>query len=176
MTHPILRGLAIASALLAIAIPAEAARQTLPTIKVIGVDTVCDSFTLSTDDTGLILTCVAPGTTPPGAPQGCIATVNSAPTLTLPSTGGNANLAVTCSSPTTGLSFNWSRNGVPGAATAASWIDTPLANPALGANTGTIDKISSYQVQVCNGLSCVTVPTVPLTATVPPMPELPGGG
>jgi hypothetical protein len=170
MTHPVFRpGLAVAAAAVAatFALPADAVRQAVPTIKVMGVDTVCDSFTLSTDSAGIVLTCVPPGTTAPGAPTGCIASVNGSSSVALPTSGGSASLSVTCASPSSGLTYNWSRNGSLGASTAASWTDTSATNPSLGANSSTVDKISSYQVQVCNGGACVTVPQSPLTATVP---------
>ena len=63
MTHRILRhGLAIAGALVTfvVALPADAKKDvTLPTISVVGVDNVCDGFTVSTDGNGAtVLTCV----------------------------------------------------------------------------------------------------------------------
>src|SRR6185369_2140237 len=102
MTHPILRhGLAIAGALLtfAVTIPADAKKVVLPTIEVVGVDAMCDSFTVTTDGTGTTLTCVPVGSTVPGAPTGCVATVNGSSSLTLPQTGGTANLSVNCTTP-----------------------------------------------------------------------------
>jgi len=168
MTRSILRNaLAIAAGLsiAATALLADATKQALPTVKVNGVDNVCDSFTLSTDSTGLVLTCVPTGSTPVGAPQGCVAAINSSSSVTLSSTGGSVNLAVLCST-TTGLTYNWSRNGAPGASSASAWTDAASANALLGPNSSTVDKISSYQVQVCNGNGCVTVPQSPLTATV----------
>src|SRR3954451_5621665 len=98
MTHPIFRhGLAIAGALLtcAVALPADAGKQVSgPTIQVVGVDDVCDSFNMHTDGTGTVLTCVRTGTPPPaGAPTGCVATVNLLTAVTLPNAGGNVNLS-----------------------------------------------------------------------------------
>jgi hypothetical protein len=166
MTHPILRhGLAIAGALLtyAVAIPADAGKQvTLPTIQVVGVDAVCDSFTVTSDSAGVtVLTCVPVGTSVPGAPTGCVATVNGSSSLTLPNAGGSANLSVSCATPTSGLTYNWFRNGNSGASALKNWTD------ALGANTGGSNVTTSYQVQVCASGACVTAPTSPLTVVVP---------
>src|SRR5437660_8658026 len=111
MTHSVLlRGLAIASAALSMAVtlPADAAKKaSLPDIQVLGVDAVCDSFTTSIDSSGnTTLTCVPVNTTPPvaGAPTGCVATINgtSLTSVSLPSTGGQATLLVSCAAPSSG--------------------------------------------------------------------------
>jgi len=188
MTHPIFRhGLAIAGALLtcAVALPADAGKQVSgPTISVVGVDDVCDSFNMTTDGTGTTLTCVRTGTPPPpppaGAPTGCIATVNLLTTVTLPQAGGSVNLAVTGCTSSTAITYNWYRNGTLGAASTSSWTDTSDKNPALGQNTTSTDKTTSYQVQACAGTACTTVPTTPLTVIVPGttgggVPGPPGG-
>jgi hypothetical protein len=162
---------AAAAFALALAGPAGAVPVKLPDIQVVGADAVCSALTVSMDPSGgTVLTCVPTGTPPPSnAPQGCVARINNGSSATLSSSGGDVNLMVVCSSPTT-LAHSWSRNGVFGANSNANWTDT------LPANTGTLNQTTSYQVRVCNtaGTSsdCVTVPSVPLTAIVPP----PGGG
>ncbi len=157
-------GLAIAGAafLLAAAGTADANKAVaLPTINIVGTDSLCTSFTTTSDGTGITLTCVTSGSTPPaGAPTNCAATVNGASSVTLPnSTGGSVNLAVTCTGTTTG--YSWSRNGAFGASTAASWTDNVNANTTSSALT------TSYTVQVCNGTACVNAPNSPLTVIVP---------
>src|ERR1700688_2865223 len=102
MTRSIFRtGLAITGAAITLAATGSAdagpgAKAQLPAIPitVIGVDTVCSSFTASLDTNGDgVLTCVPISTTPPppGTPTGCVATVNGTSSLTLPSSGGNAS-------------------------------------------------------------------------------------
>ena len=100
-------------------------------------------------------------------PTDCVATINGSTTVTLTSAGGNVTLSVAGCRPVGGLTYAWSRNGVAGVSTAPSYVDTPGANPLLGPNNTTSARTSSYQVQVCNGTACVTVPAVPLTAVVP---------
>jgi hypothetical protein len=129
--------------------------------QVVGTDAVCDSFTPTVDSGTVTLTCVPGGSPPPGAPQGCAGTVNSSTSATLSSAGGTVTLAASCGSPSTGLTWNWSRNGAFGASSAASWVDTLAAN-----SNQTADRITSYQVRACTGANCVTVPTTPLVATV----------
>jgi hypothetical protein len=165
-------GLAAASAALAIAgtgVAHAAIQVTLPGVQVLGVDNFCSSFSTSVDPNsgGIVLTCQTTAQSP-DAPTGCVATLNGGTSsVTMTSSGGNASLSVTCTSPTTGLVYNWSRNGSPNASTAQAWMDTPAANPLLGANTAAVDHTTSYQVQVCNGAACTTVPALPLVATVP---------
>ena len=177
MTHSILRkSLAIAGALLAVTatLPADAAKKvTLPDIQVIGVDSVCDSFTASVDSNGnTVLTCVPAGTPPPaGAPTGCVATLNGATAnVNLPSAGGQATLGATCV--TTGVTYNWSRNGTFGASSAPSWTENFSRNSST-----TLDSTTSYQVKACTTASaCVTVPVNPLTVTVAHASGGGGGG
>lgn len=131
-------------------------------LQILGADGFCSSWTAGTDSVSgnPTLTCVPITNT--GAPSGCTATVNGTSSVTLPNAGGSVNLAAGCTSPSTGLAYNWTRNGAPGA-TSASWNDT------LPANTGTtISNTTSYQVSICVGSACVTVPATPLTAIVPP--------
>ena len=90
-------------------------------------------------------------------PTGCVATLNGGTTVTLPSSGGSVNLAVAGCIPSTGLSYNWAKNGTFGANIFAGWTDP------LGPNTTTTNQTVSYQVQVCSGGRCVTVPSTPLT-------------
>ncbi len=149
----------LAIALLAAALPAWAARSFSGSV--IGTDAVCDSYTAGTDSGALTLTCVPGGSPPAGAPQGCAGTVNSSTSATLSSAGGTVTLAASCSSPSTGLTWNWSRNGAFGASAAASWVDTLAANTSQ-----TADHITQYQVRACTGANCTTVPISPLIATV----------
>ena len=149
--------------LFAIAVPAGAAR--VVTISIEGLDAACDSFAPIVSGTNVVLTCVPSA---PGAPTGCAATLNGQlSTLTLPSTGGQATLAVTCASPASGLTYNWSKNGTAGANTASSWTEN------FGPNTSrTTDRTTGYQAEVCAGSACVTVPATPLSVTVS---HAPGG-
>lgn len=141
--------------------PAQAT-QTVTT-NIVGVDSTCSSFTSSATGTTVTLTCVPIS---PGAPTGCAPTINGGSNLNLPNTGGNANLAVTCATPGSGITWNWSRNGTFGASTAASWTDTPAQNPLLGPNSLTTTRTTNYQVRACVSTACVTVPSSPLTAVV----------
>jgi hypothetical protein len=129
------------------------------------VDNVCDSFTTTVDSNGnTTLTCVPISTTPPpvGAPTGCVATINGTTltTVSLTSAGGQATLLVSCASPTSGITYNWSKNGVLGASSSSQFNET------FPANTTTIPITTSYQVKACVNTACVTVPTNPLTVTV----------
>jgi hypothetical protein len=112
-----------------------------------------------------------------GAPTGCVAQVNGVATgVQLPSSGGNANLTVTGCTASSIITYNWCRNGTPGASAEASWTDTPALNPLLGPNTsGTTIKASSYQVQACAGSACVVVPANPLPVVVLPAGAVGGG-
>lgn len=128
-------------------------------------------WTSTPSSTGVTIHCAATGgsTPPPGAPVGCQARLNgSTGNVTLPSGGGTAALSVTCTSPSSGVAHNWSKNGTYGVSTAASWTDT------LGANTSsTTDQVFNYQVRECVGSACVTVNAAPLVVTVP---KTGGGG
>ncbi len=97
---------------------------------------------------------------PPPFPTGCVASISTVPTV-LTNAGGTATVSVSGCSPTS-VTYNWSRNGAAGWSTSA----TPPTD-TLGPG-GTAGYTNSYQVSVCNGSSCVSVPTVnPLTAFVP---------
>jgi hypothetical protein len=151
---------AAAAFALALAAPAAAVTVTLPNIQVIGAESICSSFSVSKDATGgTVLTCIPSSSPPPAnAPQGCTAKINNSTTTTLPSSGGSVSLTVSCTSTVTG--YSWSRNGVFGANANQNWNDT------LPSNTTASSVTTSYQVKVCNGTDCVTVPTTPLTAVV----------
>jgi hypothetical protein len=130
-------------------------------VQILNVDDICTGgFTQAVDPNsgGMIFTCQR-GTPSADTPSGCVATINGSSTYALPSSGGNVTLNVTCTSPTTGLTYKWLRAGLS-ASTSQSWQDTLQAN----SNTSTVT--TSYQVQVCNGTACTTVPAAPLTATV----------
>ena len=81
---------------------------------------------------------------------------------TLTSAGGTATLHVANCTPSTGLSYTWTKNGA-NFSTAQTAVDT------LAANTSTSTaSTTSYQVNVCNGSACTgNLPSAPLTATVP---------
>lgn len=138
------------------------ASQTVTT-NIVGTDSLCSSYTSSATGTTVTLTCIPIS---PGAPTGCTPTINSGSNLNLPNTGGNANLAVTCATPGSGITYNWSRNGTFGASTAASWTDTPAQNSLLGPNALPTTRTTNYQTRACVGTACVTVPGSPLTAVV----------
>src|SRR5438309_167615 len=115
----------LAISLLAIAIPVNADRNVTVTIR--GVDAVCNTFTPSSDGSSVILTCAQSAN--PGAPTGCVATSNGqVSTVALPSSGGQVTFAVTCVSPTSGLTYNWSRNGASGASMSPTWSDKLAQN------------------------------------------------
>lgn len=140
--------------------PAHAARDV--GVKIVGVDAVCDSFVVSESSGYSIFTCVPAGGGGGGAPTGCAATVNGGTTRTLTSAGGTATFAASCSSPTSGVTFNWSKNGAFGISTASGWVDT------LAANTSpSVANTYNYQVRACSGSACTTVPTTALLVTVP---------
>lgn len=144
-------------------VPADASKNI--TIQIMGTDSFCDSYAVTASGGASVFTCVP---VIAGGPSGCTATVNSGTSLTLPGTGGNANLAMSCSGGT-GLTYNWSRNNVFGASTSASWVDTPASNALLGANNTSVNRTTSYQGRACANSVCVTVPNTALTATVPPI-------
>lgn len=144
-------------ALLFLSLAAHADRTV--TTRIIGTDSTCGSFSPSTSGSDVVLTCVPSSS--PGAPTGCNAAVNSSTALVLTSAGGAANLAVTCVSPTTGITYNWSKNNVSGASTAASWTDTLPSN-----GSPNVDNTYTYSVRACLGVNCATVPASPLVATV----------
>jgi len=131
-------------------------------LRIIGVDSACTGFTPGATATETTATCIPSGQPPqPGAPTGCVATVNGVTNVSFNSNGGAANLAVTCQTPSSGIGYTWSKNGTSGASSAASWTDTLPANASP-----TTAVISSYQVRACVVAACVTVPIGPLTATV----------
>lgn len=115
-----------------------------------------------TSSTAFSIRCASTGATPEvGAPTGCVAKVNNGTSnIVLSSAGGTANFSVTCSTPAS-PTYNWSRNGTFGQSTAASFTASFGAN-----NSSTNDQLYNYQVRVCNGAPCVTVPTTPLTVVV----------
>ncbi|HEX3161143.1 MAG TPA: hypothetical protein VHQ92_01070 [Pseudolabrys sp.] len=114
------------------------------------VSDLCSSFSVAAN----VLTCVPVGGSPP---TGCAATINGSGSLSLPSSGGPANLAVaSCSGTPT---YQWTRNGT-NTSTAASYTDSVPNNPGSGAAT------YSFQVRACNGGACATFPGSPLVATV----------
>jgi hypothetical protein len=96
----------------------------------------------------------------PPAPTGCVASIATNPS-TLTNAGGTATVSVSGCSPAN-VTYDWSRNGLPGWSTSA----TPAADPL--ASGGTIGSTTSFQVNVCNGSTCINVPAGnPLTAFVP---------
>jgi len=112
---------------------------------------------------------------PQAAPTNCVATINDAKSVALAAGGGSVALAVTGCTPGTGLTYDWSRNGSPGASNAAAFTDTPSSNPLLAPNVGTTYHLSSYQVTICAGTACIVAPpaaskgtAMPLTALVSP--------
>lgn len=114
-------------------------------------------------NSGVTVKCASTGTAPPvGAPTGCVAKLNGGTAnITLSSSGGTASFSVTCATPPSGITYNWSRNGVFGESSSASFI------AAFGANTSsTNDALYNFQVQACNGSPCVIVPTTALSVTV----------
>ena len=142
----------LALALLALAIPVKADREL--TVGIRGVDSVCDSFTPTINGSNVVLTCVP--TASQGAPTGCVANLNGQVTsVNLTSVGGQATLGVTCASPTSGITYNWSKNGTAGANTASSWTENFSPNTSR-----TTDRTTGYQAKVCAGSACVTVPGV----------------
>lgn len=158
----ILRSLAVALigsaaiALLASA-PARSASFTV-------VDNACTgAWTWDAATSTLSCGAVTPPPPPPaGAPTGCTPTINGGTSpVTLANTGGSVTLNVTGCSPSTGITYAWTRNG-SAANTSASWTDNLPANP------GSSGVTTSYQVNVCNGAACTgALPASPLTATVP---------
>src|SRR4030095_2846965 len=158
----------LALALLALAVPAKADREL--TVGIRGVDNVCDSFTPTINGSNVVLTCVPPAAQ--GGPTGCVATLNGQVTsVNLPNAGGQATLGVTCASPASGITYNWSKNGVLGANSSATWTDNFPANFST-----TADSTTSYQVKACVNTACVTVPSIPLTVTVAKATSNNGGG
>lgn len=131
----------------------------------------CASWTWNSTTRTLSCGSVAPPPPPPlGAPTGCTASVTTNP-ATLTSAGGTATLHVSNCSPSTGLSYTWTKNG-------ASFSTAQTAVDTLAANTSTTTaSTTSYQVNVCNGSACTgNLPSAPLTATVPAASGGPSGG
>ena len=158
----------LALALFALAIPVKADREL--TVGIRGVDSVCDSFTPTINGSNVVLTCVP--TASQGAPAGCVANLNGQVTsVNLTSVGGQATLGVTCASPTSGITYNWSKNGTLGANSSPTWTDNFPANTST-----TADSTTSYQVKACVNTACVTVPSIPLTVTVAKASSNNGGG
>ncbi len=122
-----------------------------------GVDQYCNSFTPTVSSLNTIYTCV--GSQPAGGPTNCSATVNGAATVNFSAAGGTANLHVACDQ-TTGITYNWRRNGSSGFSFLANFSDV-LPSNATPSNVN-----YTYQVTPCIGANCVTVPASPLTATV----------
>jgi hypothetical protein len=123
-----------------------------------GVDAQCTSFGVATSGSTTTYTCVG-GPPPSGAPTNCVATVNGGATVNFAHTGGTAMLSVVCDQ-TSGVSYNWARNGTPGLSSVASFSDV-LPSNATGSNI-----TYSYRVTACIGAACVTVPPGSLTAVV----------
>ena len=115
------------------------------------ISNICSSMTVA----GNTATCVPIGGTPPTA---CHATVNGGSVVALPSAGGSAAFNVTSCAPST-VTYHWLKNNIFGV-TSAAW------NDSYSANAGSAVITNIYQVQVCNGGSCVNFPTAPLTVTV----------
>lgn len=158
---------AIFLACLLLSLPADAMRQLAtfgPTNVVVnGTDSICTSFTGALSGSSIVFNCVSGGPPPPsGAPTGCVAKINNGTVnIVLPSTGGSATLSVACVTPTSGISFNWSKNGVSGVSLTNSWVDNYPANGST-----TTDANYNYQVVACVGVSCVTVPVTPIAVIV----------
>ena len=74
--------------------------------------------------------------------------------------GGTATVSVANCSPAN-VTYNWSKGGAAGWSTSAT---PPADSLAAGGASG---YTNSYQVQVCNGATCINVPANPLTAFVP---------
>lgn len=140
-----------------LAIPCYASRIT-GSVVIVGVDQQCTSFTPSVSGGDTLYTCNG-APVPPGAPTNCQPTVNGGSVINFPSAGGVAHLSVACTQ-TSGVLYNWSRNGLFGANTNAAWNDT------LPMNGGGSAVNYTYQVRACIGSACVTVPSSPLVATV----------
>lgn len=166
-------GVTLAAAVFALAsagFAGAAVKAPLPPIDVVGVDDVCSGFTPSVDPGtgGVVLTCI-PTSTTPGAPTGCVATIS--PT-SLGSAGGIVNLNVTGCSPSTDLTYSWSRNGN------ANWrlpAATAATSDTLPANTATTAAATTYQARVCAGTACASTSQVTATVAGAPAPP-PGGG
>lgn len=127
-------------------------------------DPACESFTVEGSNGNFTLRCVAPGSGgTPGAPTGCVARITSTSPSPLTIAGGTVNLDVGSCSPSTGLTYNWSRNG------SAAWSTSQSPTDSLAANGGASGLTTSYQVKVCtsDGLCTGQLPAAPLTATVP---------
>ncbi len=121
--------------------------------------TTCSNFTPAVSGSSVIYNCVGSS---PGAPTNCVATVNGATAVTLPSTGGTAALTVSCTQ-TSGVTYNWAKNGTSGTNTNRQWTDT------LPANSSTSQQVNyTYQVSACIGTACATAPNTPLTLAVLP--------
>jgi hypothetical protein len=130
-------------------------------ISISGTDQYCNSYTPTVVGSGTVLTCV-PGGVTPGAPTNCVATVNSATNVTFAAAGGTVNLSVACTE-TSGVTYNWARNGTFGYNTARQWSEV------LPANASPSTPVTyTYQVRPCIGANCVTVPVSALVATVAP--------
>jgi hypothetical protein len=141
----------------------------LSTIRIVGTDNVCTSYAVSATGGANVLTCVPASGPPAGAPTGCTATVNGGSNLTLTSAGGTAALSVSGCTPSSGLSYIWTKNGLSNASVLASWTDTLPHNLST-----TTDNTYLYQVRVCLANACATVP--PSSNLTVVVPKTGGGG
>jgi hypothetical protein len=118
----------------------------------------CDSFAV-VSTAPLVLTCNQ-GSTVPGAPTGCVATINNSSSASLPSSGGSVTLNVSNCSASTNVTYSWMKNGGANNNFSTSFQEM------LPANTATSAVQTSYQVSACAGTACTTVPSSALVATV----------
>ncbi len=161
LTMKVVLRVVVTFALFCAAVSLSLADRTVP-LRIIGVDATCQSFTPGATSSDNTATCVPTNTPPPpGAPTGCVATVNGVANVSFGSNGGAANLSSSCATPSSGIGYTWSKNGTSGISSSQSWTDTLPANASP-----TNAVISSYQVRACVVAACVTVPISPLTATV----------
>jgi len=109
-------------------------------------DPNCSQFTVSGDPSALTLTC-GPATTTPGAPTGCVATIQGQTTpATLPSSGGTVSVGVQGCTANGTITYSWTRNGV-------QWAPP---TDTLPANALTIAVTTTYTVNACNGSACAS--------------------
>jgi len=112
---------------------------------------------------GTAVKSVSWSTGPPPAPTGCVASISTNP-APMTTAGGTASVSVAGCQPA-GVTYAWSKNGSP---FSSPWsvLAAPAADTLLAG--GTAGYTNSYQVQVCNGSTCITVPaSTPLSVAVP---------
>lgn len=91
---------------------------------------------------------------PPPAPIGCTESGTTTPP-TLTSAGGGLQLNANCTSPTSGITYSWTRNG-------GAWSTLQNPTDTLAANSGSGAVPYTYQATACNGASCTVItPIVP---------------